>query len=210
MFEIKIKAETVESLRTQVAEINDGLNGFAKVTLAETVASVATEFAVTQAPVAPEDEEVVSASTSDDVLDVNGLPYDSRIHSEGRSKNKDGSWRNKRGVDSDFLKAVEAELKGTNVAPVAPAPQPAVSLPPVAPVAFPPFAASVEEPMAPVKNITFQDFMIAFSNALGAGTHTMEGVSARLVELGVDGGMAKINDHPEIMAKVYGELTGGN
>lgn len=43
-------------------------------------------------------------------LDVNGLPWDERIHSSAKTKNADGSWRGKKGVAPTTLAAVRAEL----------------------------------------------------------------------------------------------------
>lgn len=70
-------------------------------------------------------------------VDVNGLPHDLRIHSAEKTKNKDGSWRVRRGTDKALVAAVEAELKSIMSAPAASAtvPQPpsdAVQLDPAA------------------------------------------------------------------------------
>lgn len=45
-------------------------------------------------------------------LDVNGLPWDKRIHSGKPTKNADGSWKKRRGVDDATFEKVVAELKG--------------------------------------------------------------------------------------------------
>ena len=45
-------------------------------------------------------------------LDVNGLPWDERIHAGTKAKNADGSWRQRRGLNDPALVArVEAELR---------------------------------------------------------------------------------------------------
>lgn len=41
--------------------------------------------------------------------DKNGVMWDARIHSETKSLNKDGSWRQKRNVDADLVKEVLQE-----------------------------------------------------------------------------------------------------
>lgn len=43
-------------------------------------------------------------------VDSRGLPWDERIHSVTQAKVKDGSWRYKRGVEENQIKAIEAEL----------------------------------------------------------------------------------------------------
>lgn len=46
-------------------------------------------------------------------LDVNGRPWDERIHASSKAKNADGTWRAKRGVASELVAEVEAELAGS-------------------------------------------------------------------------------------------------
>lgn len=84
-------------------------------------------------------------------VDSRGLPWDERIHSVTQSKNKDGSWRNRRGVEDGQIRSVEAELatrargmqesqmvSASPAVPFAapPIPQPAVAVP-IAPTPAP-------------------------------------------------------------------------
>jgi len=71
-------------------------------------------------------------------LDVEGMPWDARIHSSSRNKNANGTWRILRGVDKAVLTAVTAELKTGKWKDV-PA---ASSAPPVAPPVSSPITAS--------------------------------------------------------------------
>lgn len=89
-------------------------------------------------------------------LDVKGIPHDLRIHSANKSKNLDGTWRYKRGVDDAAIATIENSYKGTVVhAVAAPAalpsfpPPPAVTTPYVAPIA-PPQAVVAPVVVAPV------------------------------------------------------------
>ena len=70
----------------------------------------------------------VLGSTTGQERDCRGIPHDTRIHSMEGSKNKDGSWRNKRGIDKAVITQIESELKGAAPAVVAtvlpPAPLP--------------------------------------------------------------------------------------
>jgi hypothetical protein len=43
-------------------------------------------------------------------LDVEGLPWDARIHSESKSKNADGKWRQRKGVGPAVVTKIKAEL----------------------------------------------------------------------------------------------------
>lgn len=83
--------------------------------------------------------QVVAPVNSGDDLDVRGLPYDSRIHSAGKSKNQDGTWRYRRGIDETVIEQVEKEIKSI-ASPLQSAPIPPV--PPSSPVI-------PEVPMAP-------------------------------------------------------------
>lgn len=94
-------------------------------------------------PEAPaEDEEPESEAPAGVELDAQGLPWDARIHAGTQAKNKDGTWRNKRGVDPELLESVTAELKRVQSMPIG---QPAPPPPPPAPPAPP----APPEPPAP-------------------------------------------------------------
>lgn len=61
---------------------------------------------------------VPSLVTTDDMMspaygvtDSAGLPWDARIHSEGQTKNADGTWRKRRGVDKALVDTVEAGIR---------------------------------------------------------------------------------------------------
>lgn len=64
--------------------------------------------------VAPQDADTASADTTADteqdagLLDSNGFPWDSRIHSSSRERIKDGTWKLKRGVDASLVESVRA------------------------------------------------------------------------------------------------------
>lgn len=107
----------------------------------------------------------VAAAPAGGDLDVNGVPWDARIHSEGKAKTKDGAWRFKRGVSDADRDRIAKELKaalGAPAAPPAPTPPPADGAGPVAappppsppvtpaPVAAPPASEIPLPPPAPV------------------------------------------------------------
>lgn len=54
------------------------------------------------------------------LLDSAGLPWDARIHSSSKEKNKDDTWRGKRNTDKLLIAQVEAELRGAMNAGAAP------------------------------------------------------------------------------------------
>lgn len=75
---------------------------------------------VPAAPIAAAPAQPGPASVPGVELDKNGLPWDGRIHSEGKNKIADGSWRKKRGVDATLVATVEAELRAVMQAPAVP------------------------------------------------------------------------------------------
>jgi len=63
-------------------------------------------------------------------LDVNGLPWDARIHASTKGKNQDGSWKALRGVNKDIVPGIEAELRaalGNAASSETPPPPPVVA-----------------------------------------------------------------------------------
>jgi hypothetical protein len=101
---------------------------FAEVdTVAEQYASLAKDGVIEDdTPPPPIDDVLVIEGLVDDTpppprddLDVNGLPWDERIHSKNKSTNSDGSWCDRRapkGFDGDwkqYIADIKAELMGT-------------------------------------------------------------------------------------------------
>lgn len=79
------------------------------------------------APSTPSEKEAEPSEydvefVEDVTVDANGLPWDARIHSSGKTLLADDTWRLKRGVPDDEREAIEAELKQLMAIPVPPAP----------------------------------------------------------------------------------------
>lgn len=80
-------------------------------TVVDTVAGKQS-FADAADEVAEEVAQSIGQETDSTVLDKNGLPWDSRIHSTAKSFNADGTWKYLRGIDREVLvPQVEAELR---------------------------------------------------------------------------------------------------
>lgn len=153
-------------------------------------------------------------------LDVRGLPWDKRIHAKTRTKNKDGSWKNLRGVDKDLLSQIEAELASTTRTqqPVQVAAPPPVfqeaptqtelpSVPelplaaPIAPAApVLPVPAAIPVPQSGHTLETFKDQMIiVIANLVEEGKLTQEYVNQLKGHFGVDDLWALSDDQKEEM-----------
>ena len=55
---------------------------------------------------------------ADELLDSAGMPWDERIHSGGVDRlKKDGTWKQRRGVDKELVKKIEAEIRAGLIPP---------------------------------------------------------------------------------------------
>jgi len=52
-------------------------------------------------------------------LDKRGLPWDARIHSSSKKFKVDGTWKNLRNLDKEYVKKIEQELLSAQAAPAA-------------------------------------------------------------------------------------------
>lgn len=89
-------------------------------------------------------QEVENEATesNENEIDSEGLLWDDRIHSSSKTKNKDGKWKRKKGVDEIAFITIKNEILSgqpqtvpTPPAPPAPPVQSAPPIPPVLPVA---------------------------------------------------------------------------
>lgn len=134
-------------------------------------------------PAAPPPAPAASAPSGVEI-DLDGLPWDSRINASGeggaKPKNTDGRWRKKRGLnDATFIAKIQGELRqtlaatGQPVMPQAPAPAVAPLSPTVLPVA-PSVPAPPVAPLAPAAPTadptTFEQLMPRVTAAVMAGT----------------------------------------
>lgn len=148
------------------------------------------------APVAPAPAaSAAPANPAGIEVDTNGLPWDERIHAGGRAKNKDGTWRAKRGVnDGAKVKAIEAELRQALAAgvPLAP-PGPVPVAPPAAPQPPAPPAAPAAE--------TFASLMVKIQTRKAGGTISDDQIAATLAQLGLSA-LGQLATRPDLVPAV--------
>src|SRR5574337_74434 len=122
-------------------------------------------------------------------VDGRGLPWDARIHAPSKLKNQDGSWRQKRGVATDLVAQVEAELRGLMALPAAPAPvAPTAPLPPNSIFAVGDAAAAAEvapEPPAAPAITKFADLMVWLTPLMTAQKISQPAMIAAMVGIGM-------------------------
>lgn len=96
--------------------------------------------------------EIATGYPDGEELDSEGLPWDARIHSSGKSRLKsDDTWKKLRGVDPELVKQVEAELRAAlhPAAPEAATPAPGVQSESMSEATPPPGAAEAVNAAAP-------------------------------------------------------------
>lgn len=93
-------------------------------------------------------------------VDAEGHPYDVRIHSAGKSKIANQTWKLKKGVDKDLVVQINAQNKALMAAPL-PGALPAVALPAVEPTTLPPLVTPpVLAALPPVAQVAAADVEI--------------------------------------------------
>lgn len=169
-YSILVQDLNADQARRLINELDGGdfFVGASMSTKSEQPGAHVQQFVAPQAPTAPSLPNL-TAPVQGVELDATGLPWDERIHAGTKAKNKDGSWKGKRGVQPVLITEVEAELRNQNasVAPTAPVQQfaPPVQSPP-APV---PMAAPVVPPAAPaMASRDFQGLMLKISQLFSA------------------------------------------
>lgn len=153
-------------------------------------------------------------------LDAEGIPWDSRIHTEARSKNKDGTWRAKRGINDEVLvKRIKAELLAAVAgAPAAPTadPTPTVLVPPIPTVPVTPIAAATGVPVppsttapspaaaaAPQTPKAYHEVVMMVNVALSEGKITDAQVVAMLAGFPGVTGIPALATRPDLWTQVY-------
>lgn len=160
--------------------------------------------ALPSAPVVP---PVAAMPGNHAQVDKNGLPWDGRIHSETKSLNKGGTWRNKRGVEAAFMQQVEAELRHVQNLPIPASPMEAFGIPNVAigAVITPTLAriAPVEAPVA-----SYLSLVQKVTAARTAGKLTDEEVKAACLAVGIpNGAFPLLVTKPELVPSVDAQIN---
>lgn len=135
-------------------------------------------------------EPLIASSNKVD-LDNEGLPWDARIHSSGRTKLKStGVWKKAKNIaGTPIVDEVEAELRTVMQIPtfVSP-PEPVVDIPPTP---------------APPTTITFFEFMQKITSAVADENNYIDelAVTNACKENGIKN-IAELNDHPELISVI--------
>lgn len=132
-------------------------------------------------------------------LDIEGLPWDARIHSSTKNKNEDGTWRIKRGTDKSLVTRIKNQLRATAAAT---APAVATAAPPAPPAALPtpPIAGLPPLPGANV-NPAYTEFVQFI--AANSPPFTPEYVIAGLSGFGIaEGSMQNLAHRPDLIPSI--------
>lgn len=134
-------------------------------------------------------------------LDAEGLPWDERIHSSSKDKNKSGSWKVKRGMsDSPTFATVVAELRQTFPAPAgAPAAPAPVPPPPAADAAPPP-------PPPPPGGMDFPGLMRRVSKLIASKKLTAADLNVMAQMIGLNASH-ELAQHPDKIESFNSQIT---
>ena len=134
-------------------------------------------------------------------VDSAGLPWDERIHSGGKTKLADGTWRDKRGVEDSEREAIVAELTKVMAIPV---PAPAV-IEPTAPTdaeGWEQLAADIKQNApAPASIKTLPEFVRAVTGAKLGNMMVTEAVKSVGLE-----SITQLGARPDLIPAVAAEL----
>lgn len=161
------------------------------------------------------------------VLDVDGIPWDARIHSSGKTMNKDGTWARKRNIDDALFESVKLELKklmaiqpptGSVAPPVDTVttlnPGAVFSVDPAAvsaPVIPPPPTTNVQVPPsqpgnAPVDPNAFVQLIGATSGLIAQGKLSQQELDAFCLQQGVPS-VALLANRPDLVPAVHNAVN---
>jgi len=148
-------------------------------------------------------------------LDKNGLPWDGRIHAATKARNKDNSWKTRRGVEDVTIAQVESELRRLMAIP---SPQHGPAAPVVvstvaAPAAFIPIppapapAAPSPIQITPQMQADYVSFIGSTSNGIHAGKLTEQELLQCLASVGVDS-LPLLGARLDLLPSVAGMVNG--
>jgi len=123
-----------------------------------------------------------------DDLDSAGYPWDERIHAGSKTKNKDGSWKLKRGVDKTLVQQIRAEHTAL----------PRPFAPPVSPVLTPPVSPVLTPPGTTTGTTSWPTVLQRVSAAQAAGNLDVTKMTEYLNNHGITGGFALLASRPEL------------
>lgn len=168
---------------------------------------------IAPAAVALSPTPAVPSAPAGNEVDARGMPWDMRIHAspgkkgEPKPRNKDGSWRQKRGTADTFVAEVEAQLRAAvvaNAAVAVPA-APGVPLPPVVAALVPPSMPGGMPSAAPA-GITFAQLALKFEQDFVSQRLTWEAVTPVLAKHGLQQFNQMIHA-PHVVPLVDAELS---
>lgn len=198
MYEFKIYATSLAELRQQIVREAEAIFSTVQIIKPEPEQPTATITKVTPFP-PPGSVVFYEQSTPEPVepepeqpaphFDADGLPHDARIHSAAKTRNANGTWRRRKGVDDAMVASVEQELRArlappmpmpeqvdlsvadwralnNQVAPPMPMPEPELPLQVTSTATIPPMPEQVAQQATP---LTFPQFMDGLTAQMSRG-----------------------------------------
>jgi hypothetical protein len=154
----------------------------------------------------PQHVPVVNLNQSGVELDSHGLPWDARIHARTKTKVADGSWKLMRGVASNVVEKIEAELRQTMSAPGT------VRANVEAPAHFNPFAQTVPAvdtfvPPAPLPEMDFDYFINHVTKLVNTNKITQPKVIEIVQSFGISN-IPMVAARPDLVPAIINHING--
>lgn len=207
----------------EIAESTDLGKKTASALVNTTADNVTREKTPAQVFATADDEDVTEDNTEEDdtlldnvEVDSRGLPWDARIHSRTRSKNKKGHWKPARHVNSKQIRRIETDLQKYTIPAKEPQPTEIFKNTPthitsVAPPP-PPIDAAIPPPpvdMPPAQTNTIDDSFIVLMGKITHLLDTKKLSREKLIRLikryGIES-LPDIDGHPQLIAQVSAGL----
>ncbi len=123
MYQVTIKGRNLEELKKAVADIHNELTGGtilnsdANIQIHKDMGKPVVETVATDSEVIPPVETPAPVTPTNTVIDLaaeldnEGLPWDKRINSSGKTKNVKGFWNKKRKIDPEYIVTIKGEIR---------------------------------------------------------------------------------------------------
>lgn len=119
MYQVTVKGRTIEELKNAVADIHSELScrvsGLTRnLDLVHHVGGAEEEMEEVESPYTSPLQQAYNEIAADAERDSEGMPWCATIHASSKAKNKDGSWRVKRGVEDSEVAKYKAQFQNTS------------------------------------------------------------------------------------------------
>jgi hypothetical protein len=179
MITLTIQANNFQELIAMLRDVPMGNVSPSKSVAEVAVPELPVAYVITEAPITPAAAVILPGAETDS----SGTVWNAEIHSSSKAKNKDGTWRRKRGIDDD--------------ASAAPVQQ---GIPPVQPIPAAPVATPVTAP-----TIDYNTLMNLVGAKMMEGKLSNASLGTIMVEYGITN-FQELIPRPDLIPTIYAKV----